>query len=73
MVTTGADPQKEMKEIQLEGAAESGISGILGLMVDAGKRSKIVSAGRKKERELYNHYMADQVSEFYKGGQKRNE
>ncbi len=60
MVTTGADPQKEMKEIQLEGAPENGNNGEASL---AGKR----------EREQYNRYMADQVSEFYKGGQKRNE
>ncbi len=64
MVTTGADPQKEMKEIQLEGAPENG---------NNGEVSEEASLAGKREREQYNRYMADQVSEFYKGGQKRNE
>ena len=34
MVTTGAEPQKEMSKIQVKKAKESGIGGLVGLMAD---------------------------------------
>lgn len=70
MVTTGAEPQKEMFEIQMDQAAGTGGKGIIGLMADKTKHSDTGSLVREKMREAYNHHMADMVSDFYKGGQE---
>lgn len=73
MVTTGAEPQKEMSKTQVEKAKESGIGGLVGLMADKTQHTGVALLAKKKMRETYNHHMADMVSDFYKDRQGQNE
>lgn len=48
MVTTGAEPQKEMSKIQVEKAKESGIGGLVGLMADKTQHTGVALLAKKR-------------------------